>query len=234
MNKLQTSPPNLGEHLHSRAMRVKQDCQMVIINDPDYKKADDLISDTATMAKAIKDYWKPRKDAARKSWELNCDSEKEMLKPVLDGIEFLKEEMKGYRAERERLEKERQEAEHQKQLEELTQATFEMAEEGVPQDVIDKIHEDHIPFSAKQTQELRSRTKFKGDYEVTIATVEDEEGNEIEQWDKVDKTLLLPQTKAHKEAILHIAREEARKNYGKKMTGFNIEAIENAKIRRTR
>ena len=100
--------------------------------------------------------------------------------------------------------------------------------------MIEKIKAEHIPFLVKQTTELISRTKFKGGYEVTIETVKDGAGNEIEQWDKVDKKLLLPQTKAHKEAILQLARDEAKKNYGKKMDGFKIQLIETAKIRSTK
>mgnify|MGYP003645543831 FL=1 len=234
MKELVKTPPDLGEQLQRKSVGIVGNCDIEILNDADFKRADDLISDAAGVAKKMSEYWSPLKDSAYQNWQLICRREKDMLLPVRDGISKIEKTMKAYRLERVALDLEQQEISHQAEMTEFEMQTAEMLEQGVPQEVIEKIKAEHIPFLAKQTTELISRTKFKGGYEVTIETVKDGAGNEIEQWDKVDKKLLLPQTKAHKEAILQLARDEAKKNYGKKMDGFKIQLIETAKIRSTK
>lgn len=220
--KMERIQPTLKEELNWRAMAVREECQMAIQNDHDYTAADRKISEIATIAKAIKDFWHPLKQAARTSWTLQCESEKNMLSPVEKGLEALKMTMKRYRAERERLDRERQEAEHLLQVEAAEVTAFEMAEQGAPQEVIDAAEEmmTETPFQANPAQELRGRTSFKPDYIVTIKNI-----------DQVDREYLLPSTMAHKKAIIANAKARAIKTGGKPIAGFTIIATESATVR---
>lgn len=228
MNDLQTI--DKGELLNRKITKTIQSVPFEINNDEDYGLADQWNADTQNLLKHVKDWWAPLKNIAYKSWQMNCEKEKSMLAPIVKQKKKLEALMLGYVTKRNALEWERQKAEAKKQRQDLCLDTMEMAESGTPQRVIDEIHEDHLTLESKEPQELRGKTKFKDDYIVTIQTIEDEEGNEIEQWDQVDKELLLPKTKAHKEAILNNAREMARRTYGKKITGFNIKMKQKARV----
>ena len=223
--KMQVAQPTLKEELNRRAMGAREECQMVIQNDHDYTAADRKISEVAALAKAVKDFWHPLKRAARVSWELLRENEKGMLGPIEAGVETLTDTMKRYRAERERRDRERQEAEQLLQIEEAQVATFEMAEQGAPQEAIDAVEEmiTEPPFQANPTQELRGRTGFKPDYKVTIEDI-----------DQVDREFLLPSTKAHMNAIIANAKARAIKTGGKPIAGFTIIETESATVRRVK
>jgi hypothetical protein len=213
MNKLETKPLTLEEQLKRRSDMVKADCQVIVRNDDDYYAAMKKAEDVKSLAKGIKDYWKPLVTMAHKNHVLLKGKEKTMLEGVEAGLKNLEVQLVGYRAEREKREAERQEAEHQATLEELKLTSLDMAEEGVPQEAIDAVIEQakETPFQAQPTQELRSRSVIKPDYIVTIVDI-----------DEVDREFLIPSTQAHKDAIISNARAKAVKTGGKPLNGFKV------------
>ena len=236
MTEIQTTSNTLETELRRRSEMVRAECQVVIENDADYYAAEKKAAEVRSLVKAIEDYWHPVTHFAYTNWQMLLGKEKGMLSPVKEGLAAIGRLLVAYRAEREKRERERQEAEYQQQIEDADMAAFELAEEGVPQETIDAVVEmkTETPFQAQPTQELRTRTKFKPDYIVTIKKIEDEDGNEIEQWDQVDPELLIPSTKAHKDAIIANAKARAFKTNGKAIDGFNVSATEKPIIRRAK
>ena len=228
MNELQTKPETLEEQLKRRSDMVKADCQVIIQNDDDYNAAAKKAEQVKALEKAIKDYWKPLTQMSYQNWQMLLAKEKTMLASVQEGLQDLGGSMVAYRSERERLERERQEAEFKKQKEKADLVAFELAEEGYPQEAIDKVREmqSQTAFQAKPTQELRSRHSFKPEY---VITIKKKDGREA--WSEVDKEFLMPSTKAHKDAILANARDKAKKTGGEPMAGFDVVVTEKATIR---
>ena len=228
MNELQTKPETLEDQLKRRSDMVKADCQVIIQNDDDFDAAAKKAEQVKSLEKAIKEYWLPLTQMSYQNWKMLLGKQETMLKSVQEGLKDLGDSMVAYRADRERKERERQEADFQKQKELADLVAFELAEEGVPQEAIDKVKEMQVetPFQAKPMQELRSRHSFVPEY---IVTIKKKDG--VEAWEDVDEEFLMPSTKAHKEAILNNARDKAKKTGGKPMDGFDVVVTEKATIK---
>ena len=228
MNELQTKPETLEDQLKRRSDMVKADCQVIIQNDDDFDAAAKKAEQVKSLEKAIKEYWLPLTQMSYQNWKMLLGKQETMLKSVQEGLKDLGGSMVAYRADRERKERERQEADFQKQKELADLVAFELAEEGVPQEAIDKVKEMQVetPFQAKPMQELRSRHSFVPEY---IVTIKKKDG--VEAWEDVDEEFLMPSTKAHKEAILNNARDKAKKTGGKPMDGFDVVVTEKATIK---
>ena len=225
MTEIQTISNTLEASLRRRSEVVKADCQVVIENDADYYAAEKKATEVRSLVKAIEDYWHPVTHFAYTNWQMLLGKEKDMLSPVKDGLATIGRLLVAYRAERERRERERQEAEYRQQVEDADLDAFNLAEEGIPQEAIDAVTEIKIetPFQAQPTQELRTRTRFKPDYIVTIEDI-----------DEVDREFLIPSTKAHREAIIANAKAKAIKTGGKPLNGFKIVSTEKPIIGRAK
>jgi len=228
MNELKTKPETLEDQLKRRSDMVKADCQVIIQNDDDFDAAAKKAEQVKSLEKAIKEYWLPLTQMSYQNWKMLLGKQETMLKSVQEGLKDLGDSMVAYRADRERKERERQEADFQKQKELADLVAFELAEEGVPQEAIDKVKEMQVetPFQAKPMQELRSRHSFVPEY---IVTIKKKDG--VEAWEDVGKEFLMPSTKAHKTAILNNARDKAKKTGGKPMDGFDVVVTEKATIK---
>lgn len=102
--------PVMESELRESAKGVQQRAlSFTITNDEEYRAASDFARDAATTEKNITEYWKPIKDGARNHLDLLRSREKDMLGPVADAKEIMRQKLSAYQTEirnRQRMEEE--------------------------------------------------------------------------------------------------------------------------------
>ena len=223
MNKIATKKISLAETLANRANAVLAFCENItIVDDSTYKEADQKASETASLERGIKDYWDESKALTYQAWKLTCGKESEMLNPIKEGAKVLTKKMSAYRSERDRLERDKREAEQKSHEDKTRGEVFELVEDGLPQEVADKIIAQSKDSVATPVSELRGKTSFTVSYEVRLIRGE--------EW-RIPKDLLEPTTPLMIKAIEAKVKAQAKFNGGKPVKGFEIIQTETAKRR---
>lgn len=215
---------SLAENLATRANAVLAFCDnFEVINDARYREADQKASETASLERGIKDYWKEPKASSYKSWKDICSKENEMLAPIKEGGTILTKKMGAYRAERNRIEREKREVEQKKIEQEMAIEAFKMEEEGVPEEAIEAVVEQSRErASIAPTQELRGKTSFTVDYEVRVIPGQEH---------LIPITYLIPTTSAMIKALEAKIKKLAKINGGKVVPGMEINQTQSARRR---
>ena len=214
---------DLTYDLSRRAATVLEYCDLYEVgDDSSYQEADLKVCEGATLAGAIKAYWKPLKESAYTTWKLHVQREKEMLAPIENGTRVLTGKMARYKSEREELARERRDEQQLKRIEETKVTAFELAEQGVPQEAIDAVVEQSRELvDVSPPPELRGKTLFTVSYEVSIT----------------DETLipcdvLTPTTPAMRKALVAKVKAMAKATAGKPVLGMEIIQTSTARRRK--
>lgn len=223
MNKIATKKISLAETLANRANAVLAFCENItIVDDSTYKEADQKASETASLERGIKDYWDESKALTYQAWKLTCGKESEMLNPIKEGAKVLTKKMSAYRSERDRLERDKREVEQKSHEDKTRGEVFELVEDGLPQEVADKIIAQSKDSVATPVSELRGKTSFTLNYEVRLI-----KGKER----LIPHDILLPTTPAMVKALEAKIKTFAKATGGMKIEGVEIIQTETAKRR---
>lgn len=213
-----------GLILLHKAQNLLENVEALQIRDAkDYKQADEFISQSVAGEKEIKAFYKDQKAEAQAALNAIREKEKEPLSCFKEVVRIITGKMSEYRAEHERIEAERREAEEAKAREDASLQALELAEEGVPQEVIDQVVENiSRPVELAPAQELRSKTTFKADYIVEFIPGQER---------LIPLDILIPTTKTHKDAVLTKARKMAAMTGGADIPGLRVIQVESARRR---
>jgi hypothetical protein len=223
VNKIATKKISLAETLANRANAVLAFCENItIVDDSTYKEADQKASETASLERGIKDYWDESKALTYQAWKLTCGKESEMLNPIKEGAKVLTKKMSAYRSERDRLERDKREVEQKSHEDKTRGEVFELVEDGLPQEVADKIIAQSKDSVATPVSELRGKTSFTLNYEVRLI-----KGKER----LIPHDILLPTTPAMVKALEAKIKTFAKATGGMKIEGVEIIQTETAKRR---
>jgi hypothetical protein len=223
VNKIATKKISLAETLANRANAVLAFCENItIVDDSTYKEADQKASETASLERGIKDYWDESKALTYQAWKLTCGKESEMLNPIKEGAKVLTKKMSAYRSERDCLERDKREVEQKSHEDKTRGEVFELVEDGLPQEVADKIIAQSKDSVATPVSELRGKTSFTLNYEVRLI-----KGKER----LIPHDILLPTTPAMVKALEAKIKTFAKATGGMKIEGVEIIQTETAKRR---
>ncbi len=107
-----SSVPGAGEqHLVEEVGLVKSEAQRVsVVTEQDYAEAGEVLRTVKTKAAEVTEFFKPLKEAAHKAHAEICNREKACLAPLKDAEAAIKNAMRDYLMEQERLRREAEEA----------------------------------------------------------------------------------------------------------------------------
>jgi len=208
--------------LVSKADRLLEAVKALDINnDADYKEADQFISESVAGEKMIKENLAEEKAEAKRVYDEVRAREKQPLSIFEQVVSIVTGKMSVFREERERIEQERRDNAQKKQEEGMLLQAQEMAEDGVPQEVIDQCTELAMRPVAIRTEELRSKTTFGVTYRVEF---------EVGQERLIPLEILIPTTKGHRDAVLAKAKKLAILTGGEPIPGLRV--IQEESVRR--
>lgn len=107
-----------GELSNTVSIVSRQASAMEVVDQKTLENAVAFGREVKNRMAAVKDYWKPLKDAANAAHKRLCDRETEMLKPLTYAEMVLKGKISAYTAEQERIRREAEEAARKAALEE--------------------------------------------------------------------------------------------------------------------
>jgi len=195
-----------------------QDCDLLVIkDDASYGDADKGMSRSLNVEKEIKSEFEKKKEEPRNLLKALQAQEKIMLTAIGKACLIITGKMAAYETAREEIEEEKREV-YQKEMEEKTlQDAFRLAEEGVPQSVIDQVvDQSKERIAVTSIPELRGKTKFNVAYEVQIIAGEE---------DSIPSEILSPTSpaiiKALEAKIKAMVKLEGEGKFRKKYEGSN-------------
>lgn len=119
-------PNDAEQSLVEEVAEVKTEATAIkVLTETDYAKAADVAKEVKTKAAAVVEFFKPLKDAAHKAHAEICSREKDCLAPLKDAEAALKNAMRAYLEERERIRREAEEAARKAAKEEAEQRLAE-------------------------------------------------------------------------------------------------------------
>lgn len=110
MNEAIVIVDNHEESLGKEASLVEQQAQSIVItNDAEYAAAGSLLRQIKSVQKQVKEYWEPLRVDAKRTYDNILSRKKAMLDPLTSAEATLKQKVKSYTDELERIRRQREE-----------------------------------------------------------------------------------------------------------------------------